>query len=290
MEFFICLDILSLSISSQKSPYGRAIWGLFGKSPAIVNITVCVASCNLVAKKNGLEWECMNNDDFTVLVSGGGRHHWVSLCTAWLWHVKCLRKWSNKSTSNVVLSLNIPPWKLFWWFRRPQLWATGDWQLHPNNAPAHASCLMQNFLAKHQITQVTQPPTVHIWCPVADFWLFPKLKSPLKGKRFQSLSEIQENTTGQLMVIGRTVWVPKVPTLKGTEASLSYVQCFLYLLQTMSLFFILHGWITSGQTSYFKVTEDIVTLLIFHFHFVVVCYMLTTELPFLKSEIDMFFH
>ena len=37
------------------------------------------------------------------------------------------------------------------------LWATGDWQLHHDNAPTHASCLMQSFLAKHQITQVTQP-------------------------------------------------------------------------------------------------------------------------------------
>ena len=33
---------------------------------------------------------------------------------------------------------------------------------------------------------------------------------------------------GQLMVIGRTVRCPKVPTLKGTEASLSYVQGFSY--------------------------------------------------------------
>ena len=31
--------------------------------------------------------------------------------------------------------------------------------------------------------------------------------------------------------VERTVWGPKVPTLKGTEVSLSYVQCFLYLLQ-----------------------------------------------------------
>ena len=30
---------------------------------------------------------------------------------------------------------------------------------------------------------------------------------------------------------GRTVWGPQVSTLKKTEASLSYVQCFLYLLQ-----------------------------------------------------------
>ena len=65
-----------------------------------------------------------------------------------------------------------------------------------------------------------------------DFWLFPKLKSPLKGKRFQTVDEIQENMTGQLMAIGRTMWGPKVPTLKGTEASLSYVQCFLYLVSS----------------------------------------------------------
>ena len=36
---------------------------------------------------------------------------------------------------------------------------TGDWQLHHNIAPAHVSRLPQRFLVKHQITQVTQPPT-----------------------------------------------------------------------------------------------------------------------------------
>ena len=36
--------------------------------------------------------------------------------------------------------------------------------------------------------------------------------------------------TGQLMVTGRTVCGPKVPTLKGTKASLSSVQCCLYLI------------------------------------------------------------
>ena len=41
--------------------------------------------------------------------------------------------------------------------KRPQLGATGDWQLHHNNASTHASYLVQSFLAKHQITQVTQP-------------------------------------------------------------------------------------------------------------------------------------
>ena len=30
---------------------------------------------------------------------------------------------------------------------------------------------------------------------------FPKTKSPLKGKRIQTVNEIQDNTTGQLMAI-----------------------------------------------------------------------------------------
>ena len=68
----------------------------------------------------------------------------------------------------------------------------------------HASCLRQSVLVKHQITQVTQTPYSPDLVP-CDFWLFPKLKSPLKGKRFHTVNEIQENTTGQLMVTGRTV-------------------------------------------------------------------------------------
>ena len=44
---------------------------------------------------------------------------------------------------------------------------------------------------------------------------FPKLNPSLKGKRFQTIDEIQENPMGQLMAMGRTVWSPMVPTLKG---------------------------------------------------------------------------
>ena len=69
---------------------------------------------------------------------------------------------------------------------------------------------MQSFLVKHQITHVTRPPyslDLVSW----NFWIFPKLKSPLKGKRFQTVNEIQENMMGQLMAIERTVWGHKVP-------------------------------------------------------------------------------
>ena len=80
-------------------------------------------------------------------------------------------------------------------------------------APIQASCLMQ-FLVKHQITQRTQSPNSPELVSY-DFWLFPKLKSSLKGKRVQTIIEIQANTMGLLMVIGRSVWHPKVPTLRG---------------------------------------------------------------------------
>ena len=57
----------------------------------------------------------------------------------------------------------------------------------------HVSC---SFLVKHQITQVNQSPYSPDLAP-CNFWPFPKLKSPLKGKRFQTTDEIQENTMGQ---------------------------------------------------------------------------------------------
>ena len=82
-----------------------------------------------------------------------------------------------------------------------------------------------------------------------DFWLFLKLKSSLKGKRFQSISEVQENTMAQLMATGKTVWGPKVPALKGTEASLSYVQDFLYLVSSSINVSVFHSmWLDTFWT------------------------------------------
>jgi transposase len=52
-------------------------------------------------------------------------------------------------------------------------------QLHKDNAPDHSTALVQAFLANHHITQVYQPPYSLDLVP-CDFWLFPKLKSPLK--------------------------------------------------------------------------------------------------------------
>ena len=95
--------------------------------------------------------------------------------------------------------------------------AMGNWWLAVSSRQHSHSHIMPGaeFLVKYQITQVTQPPYIPDMVP-CDFWLFPKLKSPLKQRRFQTTYEIQEKMMGQLMAIGRTVWGPKVPTWKGT--------------------------------------------------------------------------
>ena len=98
-------------------------------------------------------------------------------------------------------------WKLFGWFRRLQLWATGDWQLHHDNALDHASHLVQNFFAKLAVTRVTHPPYNPDLAP-CNFWLFPKLKSPLKGKRFQNIDEIQKIRWGIWWRLGELCEVP----------------------------------------------------------------------------------
>ena len=49
--------------------------------------------------------------------------------------------------------------------------------------------------------------------------------------------------------VGRTVSGPKVPTVKGTEVSLSCVQCFLYLVSSSRNVSIVHSaWLDTFWT------------------------------------------
>jgi hypothetical protein len=78
-------------------------------------------------------------------------------------------------------------------WKRPQFWMNQTWVLHHDNAPAHSSFLVRNFLAKNETTVVPQPPYSPDLAP-ADFFLFPKLKSTLKGRHFDTFDEIQKNS------------------------------------------------------------------------------------------------
>ena len=76
--------------------------------------------------------------------------------------------------------------------KRTELWENQTWTLHHDNTPAHMSFLICSYLAKHQTSVLPHPPYSPDLAP-ADFFLFPKLKTTLKGRPFQTFEEIQES-------------------------------------------------------------------------------------------------
>ena len=71
-----------------------------------------------------------------------------------------------------------------WWL------AASSWQHTRSCITSHAGCFCETS---------NQPGDSAPYSPdlvPCDFWLFPKLKSPLKWKRFQTINEIQEKMTG----------------------------------------------------------------------------------------------
>ena len=65
--------------------------------------------------------------------------------------------------------------------KRTELWKNQSWILKHDNAPAHTSMLVREFLVKYKTAIMTQPPYSPDLAP-ADFFLFPKLKTPMKGR------------------------------------------------------------------------------------------------------------
>ena len=111
--------------------------------------------------------------------------------------------------------------------------AMGTWWLAASSRQRACACITScsEFLEKHQITQVTQFPYSPDLASY-NFWLFPKLRSSLKGKRFQTIDEIQENTRVQLMEIGRTMWGPTVACFEGDWGIIVLCTMFLYLVSS----------------------------------------------------------
>jgi histone-lysine N-methyltransferase SETMAR len=77
--------------------------------------------------------------------------------------------------------------------RRPELCQEQTWLLHHDNAPSHTSVLTQQFLAKYKMAGIPHPPYSADLAP-CDFFLFPKLKLNLKGRRFDTTEEIQSES------------------------------------------------------------------------------------------------
>ena len=73
--------------------------------------------------------------------------------------------------------------------KRPEKWHNKDWFIHFDNARPHMAGSVLSFLAKNNTLLLPQPPYSPDLSP-NDFFLYPKLKSTLKGKRFDTRDEI----------------------------------------------------------------------------------------------------
>jgi len=108
------------------------------------------------------------------------------------------------------------------------VWKNRDWLLHHDNAPAHTSLVVREFLTKNNTTTVPHPAYSPDLAP-CDIYMFPKMKLQLKGQRFVSTEEIQaesQQVLNTLMpadfsecfkigrIAGNVAYKPKVTTLK----------------------------------------------------------------------------
>ncbi|GAB1860480.1 Histone-lysine n-methyltransferase setmar-like protein [Camponotus japonicus] len=89
--------------------------------------------------------------------------------------------------------------------KRPNLWKDNSWLLHHDNAPAHTSLLVSSFLAKTNTIIMPQPPYSPDLAP-CDFFLFPKLKRPMKGRRFATIEEIKTASLKELEDIPKSAF------------------------------------------------------------------------------------
>jgi histone-lysine N-methyltransferase SETMAR len=78
--------------------------------------------------------------------------------------------------------------------RRPEMPKSGSWVLHQDNAPAHNALSVKTFLTKHMIIVLEHPSYSPDLAP-CDFFLFPKIKSALKGTRFESVDAVKAKAT-----------------------------------------------------------------------------------------------
>jgi len=90
------------------------------------------------------------------------------------------------------------------WKRIRHVWseysAPGSWFLLHDNAPVHRAVAVQEFLVRKQVCVLNHP---HYFLDLSpcDYFLFPTLKLPLKGRLFEDVQDIQGAVTSSLRAI-----------------------------------------------------------------------------------------
>ena len=85
---------------------------------------------------------------------------------------------------------------------RPGMCEFGDWFLLHDNAPSHNATIVNQFLAQRKVNVLEHPPYSPDLAP-ADYFLFPKVKSHLKRRLFDSISDIQKAVTSTSNTIAK---------------------------------------------------------------------------------------
>lgn len=83
--------------------------------------------------------------------------------------------------------------------KRPHLWKI-DFILNQDNAPAHSALSVKQFLTEKHIAVLEHSPYSPYLAPY-DIFLFPKVKSALKGTRSESVTEVKKKTTEILTLL-----------------------------------------------------------------------------------------
>lgn len=111
-----------------------------------------------------------------------------------------------------------------------------------NNAPAYVFQLIHNFLVKHCIERTSSSASI---CPdtaPCNFWFFPKLKIPLKGREFGNAEDPKPKMPFQSFwqweILGK-VFPKKGPIWRGGEDFKLIGKLFFLFLNIGQIFF---GW------------------------------------------------
>jgi hypothetical protein len=81
--------------------------------------------------------------------------------------------------------------------KRPELWRHHNWFLHKDNAPGHTPLKTTEFVTNNNMVIVPHLP-YSADLALCDFALFPKLKMKLKGRRFETVSDIKRESQAVL--------------------------------------------------------------------------------------------
>jgi len=74
------------------------------------------------------------------------------------------------------------------------MWKNASWIFHHDKAPAHNALTVKRYLSKSSIPVMEHPPFPPD-LPQCDFFIFPKMKSALKGTSFETVDAVKAKAT-----------------------------------------------------------------------------------------------